>query len=274
MGKSSSSEDGQLQAAQAALARQMAATGQPETQEGAAPFTLALPSPNGDSLALARAGKPTMNFNQGMRRLAIFAGVLGAVAGGAYAYKDLHNVPSERAQHKVFEHLAALDVVKQDQAILLSSKAAGLADCWPLSTSVSGVRGVPPCATVEPITKLPKGLTLIEPTPIPEAQSVPPRVDYDALANKYGGVPGQPSAPVAASAAMDHDAANIKTIFWKNDLSVDFFVMEDGGTVSSEPSPSIWSYLLAGVFPVLGFFILWCTIRGIGWVGAGFFETP
>jgi hypothetical protein len=31
-------------------------------------------------------------------------------------------------------------------------------------------------------------------------------------------------------------------------------------------------YLLIAFFPVIGFFILWGTIRAIGWVGAVFFS--
>jgi len=364
----------------------------------------------------AGGSKPIRNFNEGMRRLAIFAGVLGAVAGGAYAFKLLRNVPSERAQHKVFEHLAASDVVKQEQAKLRSLRASGVELGWPITTSpkddktvtfnlsetepysaADNVRGVPPGLTAEPI-RVPKGYTLeyedsgtpdtpdpyaataepIQSTSAPDTSQkqsfdplahgaipveglpagavlkpmksrskhsyqpvnknrtqVPPgfdtvvqkksaakgievpegltlmddanahsgeravRPDYYAIAKKLGGTqgPSQPaSAPVvsasnevkldfsraqpinaAAPAAVDHNAVNsdrIQTIFWKNDLNVDFFEMEDGGSVDSGPSPSAWSYLWAVIFPALGFFILWGAIRGIGWVGAGFLQMP
>jgi hypothetical protein len=144
-----------------------------------------------------------MNSKEGIRRLAILAGILGAVVGGIYAYKNLHNVPSDRYQHKVFEELAASDVVTQERSKLLSFKAADSEFNWPQTTEVNGDR--------------------------------------------------------------------VKTIFWNQDHSVDFFVMQDGGLVISEPSPSIWSYLLWIVFPALGFFILWGVIRGIGWAVVGFF---
>lgn len=94
MGKPSSSEDEQPQAAQAALAQQMAATGKTETQEGIPRFNLALPSleqpvanygrqPAKTPPATATTSWNAMNFGEGMRRLAIFVGVLGMIAGGS-----------------------------------------------------------------------------------------------------------------------------------------------------------------------------------------------
>jgi hypothetical protein len=185
--------------------------------------------------ALEQNTETNMNFNEGARRLAIFAGVLGMVAGGIYAYKDLRDVPSERFQHKVFEHLAASDLVRQERAKLRLSKAAGLELGWPITSSV-----------------------------IPEVRGVPPGLTADPL-------PGQ--TVEHEPRAIDMNGDRIKTIFWNQDFSVDFFVMEDGGYVTSEPSPSILSYLLGVAFPALGFLTLWGAIRGIGWVGAGFFQT-
>src|ERR1019366_5806235 len=140
-----------------------------------------------------------MNFNQGMRRLAVLAGVLGAFAGEIHAYKELRNVPAERYQHRVFEDLASSDVVKQEQAKLRAGLNVATLPYW---SDVNGER--------------------------------------------------------------------IKDIGWNRDYSVDYFAMEDGGILASEPSPSAWSYLLAVVFPALGYLILWGAIRAIGWVGDGF----
>jgi hypothetical protein len=153
-----------------------------------------------------------MNFTRGMQRLALFAGVLGALAGGIYAYKILRKVPSERFQHKVFESLAESNVVKQARTKL----------------QVTKIDGVPEGASVEPI----------------EGESF-----------------------------SEVDSDRIKVIFWNHDWSVRFFLMQDGGYVLSGPAPSIWLYLLWFVFPIIGFAILWGTIRGLGWVVDGFFSA-
>jgi hypothetical protein len=71
MGKSSSSEDSQLQAAQAQLANVMSQTGQPSAQESSTPFNLALRDieqpeayykklRSDEPLALARANSPAI----------------------------------------------------------------------------------------------------------------------------------------------------------------------------------------------------------------------
>jgi hypothetical protein len=77
-----------------------------------------------------------MNFDLGMRRLAVFAGVLGAISGGIYAYRVLQHVPSERYQHKAFEKLAASDMVKQDQSVLRSAKEHGAIPDGPISSEL------------------------------------------------------------------------------------------------------------------------------------------
>jgi hypothetical protein len=77
-----------------------------------------------------------MNFNQGMRRTAIFAGVLGAIAGGAYSYRVLRKVPPERYQHKAFLRLAGSEIVQWNRKLLQSEKAAGWSLSWPLTSDV------------------------------------------------------------------------------------------------------------------------------------------
>ena len=117
-------------------------------------------------------GEAPMYFNEGMRRLAIFVGVLGAVAGGFYAHKDLRNVPSERYQHRAFEKLAASDIVKRERALLLSKSANGETFERPLTTHLNDpwmvVSEEPLPTNPEPEVRPPRGLTLI-----PKIKGVP-----------------------------------------------------------------------------------------------------
>lgn len=223
------------------------------------------------------AKRQRVNLNQGMRRLAIFAGVLGAVAGGFYAHKNLRNVLSERYQHRVFEKLAASEIVKQERALLLSLSANGATFAWPLTTQLSdpwAIASVEPLPATPPPKSLPKDFNGWDKPKVsgekPPAQSPAndSPIDYETEAKKFGLTYTPPKAmhPIATN--------GIKTIFWKPDFSVDFFEMQDGGYVNSGPSPSAWSYLLWVAFPMLGFFIMWGAIRGVGWVAAGFFQTP
>jgi hypothetical protein len=65
----------------------------------------------------------------------------------------------------------------------------------------------------------------------------------------------------------------ITAIQWGKDFSVESIETDDGQTLHPIPAPPAWKYLLIALFPLLGFFIPWGTIRAIGWVGAGFFQA-
>lgn len=64
----------------------------------------------------------------------------------------------------------------------------------------------------------------------------------------------------------------IKTIHWTEDNQIESIETVDGQTLYPTPAPSAWLYLLAALFPLLGFFIPWGAVRAIGWVGAGFVQ--
>lgn len=53
-------------------------------------------------------------------------------------------------------------------------------------------------------------------------------------------------------------------------MAVDSIETEDGNLLLPTPAPSAWEYLLVALFPLLGFFVPWGTVRAIEWVAAGF----
>jgi hypothetical protein len=184
-----------------------------------------------------------VNLHRGMQRLAMFVGTLGAIAGVINAYKVLHKVPSERYQHKVFERLAASDVVRRDYALFQAAQKDGVTLGQPLTSDI----GDPREAKYDVVGLDDSGKELT----------------YEALKAMYAGRPG-------SAFSRPTDSNGIRTIFWKPDLSVNFFVMQDGGEVDSSPFPSAWLYLLWIALPALGFITAWGVIRGIGWVVIGF----
>ena len=110
-----------------------------------------------------------MNFNNGMQRLAIFAGMLGAIAGGVQAYKILRKVPSERYQHRVYEELSASKIVKNARTRLLNPDYAAGARKYGGSTDPSGNEVI-------------SANWGSEPAPNPNT-----KIDYAAGARNYGG---------------------------------------------------------------------------------------
>ena len=115
--------------------------------------------------AALRARDHQMNIKEGMRRLALFAGVVGATVGGFVAYGDLTQVVAQRAQYKEFERSAAQIPPQQP------------------SPSSSGV---PPGITLRPITPPPQTspagtitFNLKDATPVTPAQITSQGVPLD-----------------------------------------------------------------------------------------------
>lgn len=78
------------------------------------------------------------------------------------------------------------------------------------------------------------------------------------------------------------NSGGITTIYWGKRESLggvnyqaEWIKTDDGGNLfSSTPSPSAWEFVKIALLPVCGFLIPWCAVRAIGWVGAGFIQSP
>jgi hypothetical protein len=82
-----------------------------------------------------------MNVREGMRRLALLVGVLGAIAGCFASYAViLRDALEARARHKAFELLATPDVVQQERKILRTG-VSGIAGGGEVSQPVQGPDG-------------------------------------------------------------------------------------------------------------------------------------
>ena len=221
-----------------------------------------------------------MNLREGTRRLALLLGAVGAVLGGLASYVELQSVLSQEARHIRFQQLATSDVVRQGQ------------QSWSLTLLYT------PHKAIEVFRRLPENqqrdvyglLTQKEQVDLlaklncePLQSGDPPTVEIrkNLLTDpKYPGyqiLPGpDKDDPYACSAETDDSPIStvnqegISRIHWTKDLRVESIEMEDGQTLYPAPAPRAWQYLLIALCPILGFFIPWCAIRAVGWVGAGF----
>lgn len=249
-----------------------------------------------------------MNVKEGVRRLALFLGVLGAVLGLFVSYLVLRDVLGATARYKAFELLAKSDAVQQER------------NSWSVTLAYT------PDKAIETFRKLPANqqrdvfgrltqderselVAKLKCEPLPSGspstattlgnlsqviaghrtKSSP--VDYDALAKKFGGVdapaefggsdapqPGKDDPYACLEDSSDPPASTvnrdgIKTIRWTKGLGVESVETEDGKTVYPAPAPNRWLYLLAAILPPLGFVLPWGLVRAVGWVGAGFFTS-
>jgi acyl-CoA reductase-like NAD-dependent aldehyde dehydrogenase len=83
---------------------------------------------------------------------------------------------------------------------------------------------------------------------------------------------GQDPYEAIANPISEVNKGGIKTIHWAKDLGVESIETESGATLYPTPAPTRWPYFLAAIFPVLGFFIPWASVRAVAWVGVGFSE--
>jgi len=207
-----------------------------------------------------------MNVKKGMQRLALFAGVIGALVGGAASYLQLETVRTQRVLHDNFELLAASSIAQHERTF------------FPRLFKPIG----PPISLTEysdgdvklDMSKVPAGATQIARF-TDEGTPRPPQHPYEAVgwhldgsvreAWKYDGT--------AWKARSIVNSDSIKTIYWTKDYGVESIDTEDGQTLVPTLPPTLRSYLLIVTYPILGFLVPWGLIRATGWVGAGFFEN-
>jgi hypothetical protein len=73
---------------------------------------------------------------------------------------------------------------------------------------------------------------------------------------------------------LQANSAGIKAISWTENCKCLMIETDASEWLSQDRAPGAWEFLLTALFPILGFFIPWGTVRAIGWVVAGFVAGP
>jgi hypothetical protein len=204
-----------------------------------------------------------MNLREGTRRLALLLGAIGAILGGFASYSELRTVLNQRARYNKFEQLAASDVVRQEHNCIMGILSESgctehlHGDKWDkyiVSPSYPNAKRI----------SLPNG----------EIRDYPSSMNDEQISNILN-----KEFPTDSKGVLPQPTGGIKAInwsqnygVWRHDYRVESIETEDGLTLYPTPSPAAWTYLLIALFPILGFFLPWGTIRVIVWVGAGFVQ--
>lgn len=230
-----------------------------------------------------------MNFREGTRRLALFVGVFGAIAGGCGSYWELKGALQQKALHDRFERLAASDDVTGERKCRLLGYAGG-------------------CSQI----KLPANATLVAPKeddfadiaePVTTAEQRSMQADWKKLSradqdkyinlltlkqqeqfavdmewskhvdDPYANLP-DPTVPHWTPPASEINGKDIKTINWAegNGYAIESIETEDSATLHPMPLPSRWNYFWAVFIPIFGFAVPWSLISSVRWVASGFLE--
>jgi hypothetical protein len=224
------------------------------------------PSRNSQEHGTALKGEVIMTFKRGMRRLALFLGVLGAIAGGFASYVGLRPLNAQRTRHKKFEQLANLDVVQQQRKL----------NSWGDQRDEYSTPIPPGAAIGTPATSGPQS------APASQTLRVGDPIPQNAIIGQPN-TPTSPPAPPPGYSASDFipnpfytptlNASGIEKVNWAKDNEIQSIETVDGALYFAESAPSAWQYVSIAAFPVLGFFIPWGFISALVWVGTGFFDS-
>jgi hypothetical protein len=240
-----------------------------------------------------------MNLREGMQRLALLLGVVGAILGGFVSYSELQSALGQRARHVKFEQLANSNVVKQVrtepdwfaqnappyaaalssgnvsmpfQQMTLEQFGQKIKSKYPEYADLSNAD-----LATKVLAKYPQYISVItSPDVIQQWKAFDAKQREQAMAAmtpdqklKLAVELGYKTPPTVSTVNRE----NIKTIHWTEDYGIESIETADGQTLYPTPAPAWWTYLLIAFLPIIGFFIPWSAVRAIGWVGAGFAES-
>ena len=180
-----------------------------------------------------------VNFREGMRRLGLLLGLLGACAGAVVAWDGTRTAWTAYKTHGRFESVMASPTMQN-----VAKAARDDAN----SQVVSGG------AT----TKVPKLSTFGDAPLSPSAHASDP---WEQAARDYN--KQRILVKIDGIDQVTVDQAGLITSIY----------LSTGESVERTDAPHIWAFLPLLFYPALGFLIPWGAVRVITWVGGGFFES-
>lgn len=225
-----------------------------------------------------------MNAKEGMRRVGLVAGVLGACVGSYVSYTYSVALLEQRHQHEEFQSLASSPVVRQEVLFLKNNLSLSKAAKTPRDASAKDPLHKAPekvLADDDPNNPFnaskpgtPATPTAHKPNAFDRAFATPLVVENASVADAFQKADDAVDAIGGGSKGWRIDEGGIKKIYFRPDGELKAIEKDDGVTVYASSSPPLWSYLLALVPTILGFLLPWGSLAVLTWVGTGFFQKP
>lgn len=180
-------------------------------------------------------GEGNVNFTEGLRRLGLVAGILGAGAGTILAHSQLQALMAQRSQNRKFQELVSSRGLTREVEMLKRD------------------------------TKLEPGWDALPGDFFDKLDAL--CGDKDWQVNRSGirtihisGVACGTTSEVYQIGDKQYQAAEIRMI-----------ETADGQIITRTNPPGFWAYIYVVALPVLGFLLPWGAIRLLTWVAMGFF---
>lgn len=171
-----------------------------------------------------------MNFKEGLRRIGLAAGVIGACLGLFTSYLHGTDIHYQRERHSRFETLLNSPAVQRDICFLTKD-----------------------LSNAQDQTTLSKVYEQFH-----DGQNM-----FNAVAATSGDADG-----------WIVNAGGVSRIYFDKKEQVTSIQDSEHNTFYSDPNPSILSYIVILVWPIIGFLIPWGVVKGFSWIVAGFSHRP
>ena len=201
-----------------------------------------------------------MNFKEGMRRVGILLGVIGAIIGGVASFEEASRVWRQHVANRQFERALAVPAV---QKIPTSARTAAIAP--EQGVSVTKQRGNPWDRPVAPSVKE----DWFEANKPKEAETGSRERHMAKPWEKYQQRWWENDPIVQGTVQVNAGGINSVTI---DGGLVSTIELSTGESVQRTASPALYAYFQPLLYPLLGFFLPWGAIRALTWIGVGFFE--
>jgi hypothetical protein len=222
-----------------------------------------------------------MNLREGVRRLALLLGAVGAIFAAFASCVELRTVLKQTLRHNRFEQLANSQAVQDSRNCwkgVLSERGCNEEKTGPggVEHQLGATNALMAWSVVFPNSQaigLPDG----------QIRDFPISMSKEQIANVL-----QKEFP-SGSAVVRHeqltkgpweefplsvvDRGEISVVRWNADLGIASIETRDGQILYPTPSPAWWTYPPIVLFPILGFFIPWGAVRASGWIGSRFRPT-
>ena len=201
-----------------------------------------------------------MNTREGLRRLAIALGIIGAILGGVFGYNKTNIMWRAHTAHKRFEALVARPAVQGVARQAAADRAAEIKQSQEIDLSSGMVpkakdKSENPWAVVSVTPEKPVGGVIR----VPLNQLTPVKKTCESRSSQ--GMYCQIN-----DIAEGIDGALVDTATW----TVSEISLLNGEVVRNDVNHPFYAYVGLLFYPAFGFLIPWLAVRGVAWVWAGF----